>query len=116
MQVLGTTLARTLQALGKQNDENPANDAANLRRAISELRTTARKLRAITPPPEVRTLHAELTRAVDEFASELPGVIRRVKQGDVQAINGILRLAGVKAMEKASTGIEKKGYGIVERG
>jgi len=114
MQALGEQLAGALREIGESNGNDPALDAANLTRALPKLRSAARQLGAIKPPVTVRAEHETLRKAVIEFTNELlSGPIKQLRGGKLAAIDGINKLPGIKAMEKASAAIQKKGYKIV---
>jgi hypothetical protein len=114
MRALGASLAAATSLAGARNSASaPAKDAANLVRVQRALRRTAAGLEAITPPGPVRADHALLLKGVREYASELSGVIRRVRSGQVAALHSIPSLRGLHDMKRASDAFLQKGYQIV---
>jgi hypothetical protein len=114
MQALGEQLAGALREIGDSNGSDPAVDAANLTSALPKLRSASRQLGAIKPPLAVRAEHEALRKAVIQFTDELQsGPIKQLRGGNIAAIDQINKLPGIKAMEKASDAIQKKGYKIV---
>jgi hypothetical protein len=113
MQQLGQSLGRTLASLGAANKSaDTPTVVKDLKQVQKELRSTAAKLEAITPPPKITAQHALLRKGVLEYADELDGVITRYKAGDKQAAFRVADLKGVKDMQKATAAISKAGYVI----
>ncbi|MDX6442547.1 MAG: hypothetical protein QOE43_2276 [Gaiellaceae bacterium] len=114
MRKLGVTLSTAITLASQTNSATaPATDAANLVRVQRALIHAAAALAAITPPSNVRADHALLLKGVREYASELNGVIRRVRRGQVAALHSIPNLRGLHDMKRGSDAILAKGYAIV---
>jgi hypothetical protein len=86
--------------------------AAELATAQTALRTAAKRLDAITPPRAVKTEHERLVRAVGEIAVELTPLIRKLKDGHLDALGDALQFKGVTEAEAAIAAITKAGYKI----
>jgi hypothetical protein len=120
---LGNSLEAYISAVADFDQRAVSNEPSEQAAAIliarelthlqARLRKAAGQLDAITPPADVRAAHQEMRQGVLEYASELNGVIGLVRSGNFNALESIATLGGVKAMERASTAITKKGYVIV---
>lgn len=114
MRKLGLKLATTITVATSTNSKTaPAKDAANLVKVQHALMRAAAGLDAISPPTAVRADHALLLKGVREYASELDGVIRKIRAGQVAALGSITNLRGLADMKRASDAIVAKGYPIV---
>jgi len=116
MRRLGSTLAasiRSAAAADSRENTAPATVAANLVKIQRALRSAAIALASIGPPASIRSDHALLLKGVREYATELDGVIRRLRGGQVTALKAIPTLRGVRDMQRATYAIVEKGYPIV---
>lgn len=121
MQALGSSLGASLRLAGEielasaGTKSARSRDANALVNAQLALRSAAVALTRIVPPPEVRSEHALLIRGVLEYADELSGVISALHAGGPPnvVLQRILRFKGVLDMQRASIGLEQRGYSVV---
>lgn len=116
MRRLGSTLSASIATIANADSKpntSPKTVAGNLAKVQRALRHAAAVLATIQPPARVRADHALLVKGVREYASELSGVIERLKGGQVVALKTIPTLRGVRDMQRASYAIVQKGYAIV---
>jgi hypothetical protein len=123
MQALGVQLGAELARLGQSNVGVPPKVIAQHLVAVQvQLRSTADKLAAITPPEAIKADHALLLKGVREYANGLDPLIVKLRAptSDKLAYLAILRtiasLKGVKDMQNASLAITKAGYLITLKG
>jgi hypothetical protein len=110
MKVIGMSLSTSLNTLGSAT--TAAKAASALQKVQTDLRSAADKLEAITPPDSIKTEHAQLVKAVRDFADELGPVITKLQAGSMQALSTVPTLKGLKEIQTASTAISNKGYKI----
>jgi hypothetical protein len=108
--VIGQSLSTSLNTLGSAT--TPAKAAAALQKVQTDLRGAADKLAAITPPDQIKTQHAQLVKAVRDFADELGPVIKSLQGGKMTALSTVPTLKGLTEIQAASTAITKQGYKI----
>jgi hypothetical protein len=110
MKKIGQSLSTSLNTLGKAT--TAAKAATALQLVQVDLRAAADKIAAITPPDAVKVQHANLAKAVRDFAGELDAVITKLKAGDMTALSSVPTLKGLTEIQTASTAISNKGYKI----
>ena len=110
MKVIGQSLSTSLNTLGSAT--TAAKAATALAKVQTDLRTAADNLAAINPPDSIKTLHADLVKAVRDFADELDPVITQLKAGKMGALSTVPTLKGLTEIQTASTAISNKGYKI----
>jgi hypothetical protein len=110
MKVIGQSLSTSLNTLGSAT--TPAKAATALQKVQTDLRGAADRLAAITPPDPIKTQHAQLVKAVRDFADELSPVIKSLQGGKMTALSTVPTLKGLTEIQTASTAISNKGYKI----
>jgi hypothetical protein len=110
MKVIGRSLSTSLNTLGQA--KTAATAATALQKVQTDLRGAADKLAAITPPDAIKTEHAQLVKAVRDFADELSPVIKSLQAGKLTALSTVPTLKGLTEIQTASTAISTKGYKI----
>src|SRR5262249_6724734 len=75
-----------------------------------DLRKAADRIESITPPEPIKAQHAQLAKAVRDFADELDPVIAKLKAGTIAALQTVPTLRGLQEIQTASTAIASKGY------
>jgi len=77
----------------------------------SEIR---KKLDAINPPDEVKTLHADLVKALDDLADEFPGIAKQLKEtkDPSAAITALFGAKGIQELVRLGNEFKKKGYDL----
>jgi ABC-type glycerol-3-phosphate transport system substrate-binding protein len=110
MKVIGQSLSTSLNTLGSAT--TAAKAATALAKVQTDLRSAGDKLEAITPPDQIKTQHAQLVKAVRDFADELDPVIKNLKAGKMAALSTVPTLKGLTEIQTASTAISNKGYKI----
>lgn len=110
MKVIGQSLSTSLNTLGSAT--TAANAATALQKVQTDLRAAADKLEAITPPDAIKAQHAQLVKAVRDFADELDPVIKNLQAGKMSALSSVPTLKGLTEIQTASTAISNKGYKI----
>ena len=110
MKVIGQSLSTSLNTLGSAT--TAAKAATALQKVQTDLRTAADKLEAITSPDPIKTQHAQLVKAVRDFADELDPVIKDLQGGKMTALQAVPTLKGLTEIQTASTAITNKGYKI----
>lgn len=110
MKVIGRSLSTSLNTLGAA--KTAATAATALQKVQTDLRGAADKLAAITPPDAIKTEHAQLVKAVRDFADELGPVIKSLQGGKLTALSTVPTLKGLTEIQTASTAITSKGYKI----
>jgi len=111
-----TTPAPATAPLAKLNSLGAATTAAKAATALAavqaDLRTAAGRIEAITPPDAIKAQHAQLAKAVRDFADELDPVITKLKGGSMAALSTVPTLKGLQEIQTASAAIANKGYKI----
>lgn len=110
MKVIGRSLSTSLNSLGSAT--TAAKAATALAAVQSDLRAAADKIESLTPPDSIKTQHAQLVKAVRDFADELEPVITKLKGGSIAALSTVPTLKGLQEIQTASTAIATKGYKI----
>lgn len=110
MKVIGTSLSTSLNSLGSATTASKA--ATALSAVQSDLRAAADKIESLTPPDAIKKQHAQLVKAVRDFADELQPVITKLKGGSITALATVPTLKGLQEIQTASTAIANKGYKI----
>jgi hypothetical protein len=110
MKAIGQSLSTSLSALNGAT--TAANAAVALTAVQTDLRKAAARIEAITPPEPIKTQHAQLAKAVRDFADEMSPVIAKLKAGQFGALQSVATLKGLQEIETASTAIATKGYKI----
>jgi hypothetical protein len=110
MKTIGQSLSTSLNLLGSAT--TAAKAATALTKVQGDLRAAADKLHSIVPPAQVVALHAQLEKAVRDFAAELTPVITKLKAGKLTALSTVPSLKGLQEIQTASTAITAKGYKI----
>ena len=110
MKVIGQSLSTSLNTLGAAT--TAAKAATALAKVQTDLRGAADKLAAITPPDAITAQHAQLVKAVRDFADELSPVIKSLQAGKMTALSSVPTLKGLTEIQTASTSISNKGYKI----
>jgi hypothetical protein len=110
MKTIGRSLSTSLNSLGAAT--TAAKAAAALTAVQTDLRKAADRIESITPPQQIKTQHAQLAKAVRDFADELDPVIAKLKTGAMTALQTVPTLKGLQEIQTASTAIANKGYKI----
>ena len=110
MKVIGRSLSTSLNSLGSAT--TAAKAATALVSVQTDLRAAADKIEALTPPDPIKAQHAQLVKAVRDFADELEPVITKLKGGSMTALSTVPTLKGLQEIQTASTAIANKGYKI----
>jgi hypothetical protein len=110
MKTIGKSLSTSLNTLGSAT--TAAKAATALAQVQVDLRAAADKIAAITPPDAVKVEHANLVKAVRDFADQLSPVITKLKAGTMAALATVSTLTGLTEIQTASTAITKKGFKI----
>ena len=110
MKSIGQSLSTSLNSLGAAT--TAAKAAVALTSVQTDLRKAADRIESITPPEQVKTEHAQLAKAVRDFADELDPVIAKLKAGTMTALQTVPTLKGLQEIQTASTAIASKGYKI----
>jgi len=110
MKVIGQSLSTSLNTLGSAT--TPAKAATALQEVQVDLRGAADKLEAIKAPDPIKSQHADLVKAVRDFADELDPVIKDLQAGKMTALQAVPTLKGLTEIQTASTAISNKGYKI----
>jgi len=110
MKAIGTSLSTSLNSLGAAT--TAAKAATALAAVQADLRTAAGRIEAITPPDAIKAQHAQLAKAVRDFADELDPVITKLKGGSMAALSTVPTLKGLQEIQTASAAIANKGYKI----
>jgi hypothetical protein len=110
MKAIGRSLSTSLNSLGSAT--TAATAAVALAGVQTDLRKAADRIEAITPPERIKTQHAQLAKAVRDFADELDPVIAKLKKGTISALQTVATLKGLQEIQTASTAIANKGYKI----
>jgi hypothetical protein len=110
MKAIGRSLSTSLNSLGSAT--TAAKAAVALAAVQTDLRKAADRIDAITPPAPIKTEHAQLEKAVRDFADELDPVITKLKNGTIAALQTVPTLKGLQEIQTASTAIASKGYKI----
>lgn len=110
MKAIGRKLSGSLNPIASVT--TAAKAATLLATAQTDLRDAADKIGAITPPKPVKSEHAQLEKAVRDFAHELTPVIAKLKAGKMSALSTLPSLKGYQEILSASSAIASKGYKI----
>ena len=110
MKAIGRSLSTSLNSLGSAT--TAAKAATALTAVQTDLRAAADKIGAITPPDAIKAQHAQLERAVRDFADELGPIIAKLKTGSMTALSTVPTLKGLREIQTASTAIANQGYKI----
>jgi hypothetical protein len=110
MKAIGRSLSTSLSSLGAAT--TAAKAAVALTAVQTDLRKAADRIESITPPEQIKAQHAQLAKAVRDFADELDPVITKLKAGAMTALQTVPTLKGLQEIQTASTAIAKKGYKI----
>jgi hypothetical protein len=110
MKAIGQSLSTSLNSLGSAT--TAAKAAVALAAVQTDLRKAADRIESITPPEPIKTQHAQLAKAVRDFADELDPVIAKLKKGTITALQTVPTLKGLQEIQTASTAIANKGYKI----
>ena len=110
MQAIGQSLSTSLNSIG---GATTAPKAANVLETLqSDLRRAADRIELLVPPAAIKAQHAQLVKAVRDFADDLDGVITKLKGGNISALSTVPTLKGLQEVQTASTAIVNKGYKI----
>jgi hypothetical protein len=110
MRVIGKSLSTSISSLTAAT--TPATAATALEALRTDLRHAADRIESLTPPDAVKAQHAQLAKAVRDFADELGPVVAQLKAGNLQALSTFPTLKGYQEIQTASTAIVNKGYKI----
>src|SRR4051794_8734392 len=110
MKAIGQSLSTSLNTLGSATTAKKA--ATALAQVQKDLNAAAGRLEAIAPPVTVKAQHAQLAKAVRDFADELTPVITKLNAGNMQALSTVPTLKGLVEIQNASTAISNKGFKI----
>jgi hypothetical protein len=110
MKAIGRSLSTSLNTLGSAT--TAAKAAVALTAVQTDLRKAADRIQSITPPEPIKAQHAQLAKAVRDFADELDPVIAKLKAGTITALQSVPTLKGLQEIQTASTAIANKGYKI----
>jgi len=110
MKAIGRSLSTSLSSLGSAT--TAAKAAVALTSVQTDLRKAADRIESITPPEPIKAQHAQLAKAVRDFADELDPVIAKLKAGTIAALQTVPTLRGLQEIQSASTAIASKGYKI----
>jgi hypothetical protein len=110
MKAIGRSLSTSLNSLGSAT--TAAKAAAALEAVQADLRHAADRIESLTPPDAIKAQHAQLAKAVRDFADELDPVITKLKTGNMTALSTVPTLKGLQEIQTASTAIANKGYKI----
>jgi hypothetical protein len=110
MKAIGRSLSSSLNSLGSAT--TAAKAAVALTSVQTDLRRAADRIESITPPQSIEAQHAQLAKAVRDFADELDPVIAKLKNGSITALQTVPTLKGLQEIQTASTAIANKGYKI----
>jgi hypothetical protein len=110
MRVIGKSLSASLNSLGAAT--TAATAATALESVQTDLRRAADRIESLTPPDAIKAQHAQLAKAVRDFADELGPVITKLKGGNMTALSAVPSLKGLQEIQTASTAIANKGYKI----
>jgi hypothetical protein len=110
MKAIGRSLSTSLNSLGAATTASKA--AVALTAVQTDLRKAADRIESITPPEPIKAQHAQLAKAVRDFADELDPVIAKLKAGTFTALQTVPSLKGLQEIQTASTAIAGKGYKI----
>jgi hypothetical protein len=117
MKRLGTQLATSIEGLFPLVEAQPGTDIgkATLKKleATRAVVTTVRsRIAAIIPPAPIRTEHRQLLQGISALGTDLDGLINLEKRGSSRAWGTYARFRSLRAIGKARTAIEQKGYAI----
>jgi hypothetical protein len=110
MKTIGRSLSTSLNTLGSATTAAAA--AKALQAVQTDLRDAAERIESLAPPEAVKSLHAQLVKAVRDFADELDPVINKLKAGKMTALSSVPTLKGLREIQTASTAIANKGFKI----
>jgi hypothetical protein len=110
MKTIGRSLSTSLNTLGSA--KTAASAAKALASVQTDLRAAADRLAALSPPDAISAEHAQLVKAVRDFADELGPVIAKLRKGKMSALSTVPTLKGLTEIQTASTAITSKGYKI----
>jgi hypothetical protein len=110
MQSIGKNLSRSLNSLGSATTAAKAANA--LETVQSDLRGAADRIESLAAPDRIKAQHAQLVKAVRDFADELDPVITKLKGGNMSALSSVPTLKGLQEIQTASTAIANKGFKI----
>ena len=110
MKAIGKSLSTSLNSLGAAT--TAAKAATALESVQTDLRRAADRIESLTPPDAIKAQHAQLAKAVRDFADELGPVITKLKAGNMTALSAVPSLKGLQEIQTASTAIANKGYKI----
>jgi hypothetical protein len=110
MTAIGRSLGEAFAPVGAATTAPEAQAA--LSTVEGELTSLQEKARAITAPTPLTADQALLVTAFGEIRSELNPLIAKLRSGDLQALNSITSLKGIKDLATAVHAISKAGYSI----
>jgi hypothetical protein len=110
MTAIGRSLGTAFAPVGAATTAQEAQAA--LSTVEGELTSLENKARRITPPTPLAADQALLVTAFGEIRSELNPLITKLKSGELQAVNSIASLKGIKDLATAVHAISKAGYNI----
>jgi hypothetical protein len=110
MKAIGKSLSTSLNSLGAAT--TAAKAATALESVQTDLRHAADRIESLTPPDAIKAQHAQLAKAVRDFADELDPVVTKLKAGNMTALSAVPSLKGLQEIQTASTAIANKGYKI----
>jgi hypothetical protein len=110
MKAIGKSLSTSLNSLGAAT--TAAKAATALESVQTDLRRAADRIESLTPPDTITAQHAQLAKAVRDFADELGPVITKLKAGNMTALSAVPSLKGLQEIQTASMAITNKGYKI----
>jgi hypothetical protein len=101
------------QVSSSSSDFNKLTDK-DLSQLTDVLHTFTRKLKAITPPDEVKDLHAQLISAINAFADEFPVIARKLKttKDPSEAIALLFGAKSIQELAKLQQSFKAKGYDL----
>ncbi len=110
MKAIGRSLSTSLNSLGGAT--TAAKAASALESVQTDLRRAADRIESLAPPDAIKAQHAQLAKAVRDFADELDPVIKKLKGGNMTALSTVPTLKGLQEIQTASTAIANKGFKI----
>jgi hypothetical protein len=85
-------------------------DAAKLQKAFHDF---ADRLREVNPPPDVKSLHVRLTKAIQDLGDQFPAIAKRLNAAGKDPSKAIAVLFGAKPIQeliKLGQEFKAKGY------
>jgi hypothetical protein len=117
MRRLGAQLIGSVEALFPLTEAQPGTDVskqtlAKLERTRTVVTSVMARAAGILPPPPIRAEHRRLLQGISALGRELDNLIQAEEKGPSQPFGLYARFNSLRAIAKATTAIEKKGYKI----